>query len=64
MFFIVCPLGNIYSFRDVSEWTFQVTETVKVMGDSRDRKMVLVVRNDLKMGKGKIAAQVILLIIL
>ncbi|PVD31332.1 hypothetical protein C0Q70_06744 [Pomacea canaliculata] len=34
-----------------------VTETVKVMGDSRDRKMVLVVRNDLKMGKGKIAAQ-------
>nr|XP_020468009.1 peptidyl-tRNA hydrolase 2, mitochondrial isoform X2 [Monopterus albus] len=33
------------------------TEEVSVMGERGEFKMILVVRNDLKMGKGKVAAQ-------
>ena len=36
----------------------QVTNTSKFDLDDSEYKMVLVVRNDLKMGKGKVAAQV------
>ncbi|XP_047463369.1 peptidyl-tRNA hydrolase 2, mitochondrial [Mugil cephalus] len=32
-------------------------DTTSVMGESGEFKMILVVRNDLKMGKGKVAAQ-------
>ncbi|NXM75033.1 PTH2 hydrolase, partial [Serilophus lunatus] len=34
-----------------------VSSEADVMGESGDFKMVLIVRNDLKMGKGKVAAQ-------
>uniref|UniRef100_A0A6G1R781 Peptidyl-tRNA hydrolase 2, mitochondrial n=1 Tax=Hypotaenidia okinawae TaxID=2861861 RepID=A0A6G1R781_9GRUI len=34
-----------------------VGTTADIMGDSGEFKMVLIVRNDLKMGKGKVAAQ-------
>ncbi|XP_051891497.1 peptidyl-tRNA hydrolase 2, mitochondrial isoform X2 [Pristis pectinata] len=46
-------LGSLKSMPTVHN---TVTET-SVMGESGNYKMVLVVRNDLKMGKGKVAAQ-------
>nr|XP_043898917.1 peptidyl-tRNA hydrolase 2, mitochondrial [Solea senegalensis]XP_043898918.1 peptidyl-tRNA hydrolase 2, mitochondrial [Solea senegalensis] len=37
--------------------TASTAEDASVMGEGGEMKMVLVVRNDLKMGKGKVAAQ-------
>ncbi|XP_006818139.2 peptidyl-tRNA hydrolase 2, mitochondrial-like [Saccoglossus kowalevskii] len=49
--------GKFFSRSAVTAAVNSANADVSVMGDTGDCKLIIVVRNDLKMGKGKVAAQ-------